>query len=160
MSKLDLDSILSVEVTSELVKSMELLWNEKNIDKVLLNDKGVAVMDSADYFFQNARRISLPGYIPNIDDVLRARLKTTGITEIDFMMNNRIIRMFDVGGQRSERKKWIHCFEGVTSVIFCVSLSDYDQSLLEETSHRNVTSKRAEGQWHPVKLAKTTQLRE
>jgi G-protein alpha subunit len=32
-------------------------------------------------------------------------------------------RMFDVGGQRSERKKWIHCFEGVTAIIFCVALS-------------------------------------
>lgn len=41
--------------------------------------------------------------------------------------------MFDVGGQRSERKKWIHCFEAVTSIIFCVSLSEYDQVLLEES---------------------------
>jgi len=41
--------------------------------------------------------------------------------------------MFDVGGQRSERKKWIHCFEGVTSVIFCAALSEYDQVLLEES---------------------------
>lgn len=40
--------------------------------------------------------------------------------------------MFDVGGQRSERKKWIHCFESVTSIIFCVALSEYDQVLLEE----------------------------
>lgn len=40
--------------------------------------------------------------------------------------------MFDVGGQRSERKKWIHCFENVTSIIFCVALSEYDQDLLEE----------------------------
>lgn len=31
--------------------------------------------------------------------------------------------MFDVGGQRSERKKWIHCFEGVTAIIFCVAMS-------------------------------------
>ena len=31
-------------------------------------------------------------------------------------------KMFDVGGQRSERKKWIHCFEGVTAIIFCVAL--------------------------------------
>jgi guanine nucleotide-binding protein G(i) subunit alpha len=41
--------------------------------------------------------------------------------------------MFDVGGQRSERKKWIHCFEAVKSIIFCVSLSEYDQVLLEES---------------------------
>lgn len=42
--------------------------------------------------------------------------------------------MFDVGGQRSERKKWIHCFDSVTSIIFCVALSEYDQVLLEETN--------------------------
>lgn len=39
--------------------------------------------------------------------------------------------MIDVGGQRSERKKWIRCFEGVTSIIFCTALSEYDQVLLE-----------------------------
>jgi len=43
-----------------------------------------------------------------------------------------IYRMFDVGGQRSERKKWIHCFEGVTAIIFCVALSAYDLVLAED----------------------------
>ncbi|CAB1314634.1 unnamed protein product [Coregonus sp. 'balchen'] len=42
------------------------------------------------------------------------------------------VEMFDVGGQRSERKKWIHCFEGVTSIIFCVALSAYDLVLAED----------------------------
>lgn len=41
-------------------------------------------------------------------------------------------RMFDVGGQRSERKKWIHCFEGVTCIIFCGALSAYDMVLVED----------------------------
>ena len=45
---------------------------------------------------------------------------------------NLSFRMFDVGGQRSERKKWIHCFEGVTAIIFCVSLSAYDLVLAED----------------------------
>jgi guanine nucleotide-binding protein G(i) subunit alpha len=45
-----------------------------------------------------------------------------------------VLSMFDVGGQRSERKKWIHCFENVTSIIFCVALSEYDQVLLEESN--------------------------
>jgi len=48
--------------------------------------------------------------------------------------------MFDVGGQRSERKKWIHCFENVTSIIFCVALSEYDQVLLEESSQVAIPS--------------------
>jgi hypothetical protein len=37
-----------------------------------------------------------------------------------------------VGGQRSERKKWIHCFEDVTAIIFCVAMSEYDQVLHED----------------------------
>lgn len=49
--------------------------------------------------------------------------------------------MFDVGGQRSERKKWIHCFEAVTSIIFCVALSEYDQVLLEESGQVRLSKK-------------------
>jgi len=41
-------------------------------------------------------------------------------------------RIFDIGGQRSERKKWIHCFEGVTAIIFIVAMSEYDLSLIED----------------------------
>jgi hypothetical protein len=51
--------------------------------------------------------------------------------------------MVDVGGQRSERRKWIHCFENVTSIIFLVALSEYDQILFESENevgcHRNIT---------------------
>jgi len=44
------------------------------------------------------------------------------------------VRMVDVGGQRSERKKWIHCFEGVTAIVFCVALSAYDLTLEEDVT--------------------------
>ena len=99
-------------------------------------------------FFTDVLRIGTPNYLPTENDVLRARLKTTGITETRFTMGQlqcvtsprslhlvstlSRIHMFDVGGQRSERKKWIHCFESVTSIIFCTALSEYDQVLLEE----------------------------
>ena len=39
--------------------------------------------------------------------------------------------MYDVGGQRSERRKWIDCFDSVTAIIFVVALSEYDQTLAE-----------------------------
>ena len=42
--------------------------------------------------------------------------------------------MFDVGGQRSQRKKWIHCFDDVDCVLFVVALSEYDQVLSEDSS--------------------------
>ncbi|KAI9271257.1 guanine nucleotide-binding protein alpha-3 subunit [Helicostylum pulchrum] len=91
------------------------------------------LMDSASYFFEDIKRIGQHDYVPNAQDVLRARSKTTGIVEAKFMIKETSIHMFDVGGQRSERKKWIHCFEAVQSIIFCVSLSEYDQVLLEES---------------------------
>jgi guanine nucleotide-binding protein G(i) subunit alpha len=64
--------------------------------------------------------------------VLRSRVKTTGITETTFIIGDLTYRMFDVGGQRSERKKWIHCFENVTTILFLVAISEYDQLLFED----------------------------
>lgn len=59
-------------------------------------------------------------------------MKTTGITETVFDLGTLTYRMFDVGGQRSERKKWIHCFENVTALLFLVAISGYDQCLVED----------------------------
>jgi hypothetical protein len=53
--------------------------------------------------------------------------------------------MFDVGGQRSERKKWIHCFEGVTCIIFCAALSAYDMVLVEDEEVVSVNEKQGQG---------------
>ncbi|KAJ7117096.1 heterotrimeric G-protein alpha subunit, GPA3-like protein [Mycena epipterygia] len=83
-------------------------------------------------FFASIHRIAAPTYVPSEEDVLRARAKSTAIIETRFWMGDLSIHMFDVGGQRSERKKWIHCFESVTSIIFCTALSEYDQVLEEE----------------------------
>lgn len=51
---------------------------------------------------------------------------------LQYMICIFLDRLFDVGGQRSERKKWIHCFEDVTAIIFCVAMSEYDQVLHED----------------------------
>ena len=72
------------------------------------------------------------GYVPTNQDLLRSRLRTTGITETIFDLGQLTYRMFDVGGQRSERKKWIHCFENVSCLLFLVAISGYDQCLVED----------------------------
>src|SRR3569833_4176472 len=71
-------------------------------------------------------------YLPNDQDLLRSRLRTTGITETIFDLGQLTYRMFDVGGQRSERMKWIHCFENVNCLLFLVAISGYDQCLVED----------------------------
>jgi len=114
------------------------LWKDGSIETLMERQSEFYLMDSAPYFFDEANRISAPEYIPVEADVLRARTKTTGIYETRFAMGALSIHMFDVGGQRSERKKWIHCFENVTSIIFCVALSEYDQVLLEESNQNRM----------------------
>uniref|UniRef100_A0A2K6CLK7 G protein subunit alpha i3 n=1 Tax=Macaca nemestrina TaxID=9545 RepID=A0A2K6CLK7_MACNE len=99
---------------------------------VLKKEWWVQLNDSASYYLNDLDRISQSNYIPTQQDVLRTRVKTTGIVETHFTFKDLYFKMFDVGGQRSERKKWIHCFEGVTAIIFCVALSDYDLVLAED----------------------------
>ena len=83
-------------------------------------------------YFEAIDRIGAEGYNPTDQDVLRSRVKTTCITETAFHIGDLTYRMFDVGGQRSERKKWIHCFENVTAIVFMVAVSEYDQVLVED----------------------------
>lgn len=147
LSRADLDIITTSIISPDpdtvmdpnLANSISLLWAHPMVKKILLERRSeFYIMDSAPYFFNNVRRISDPDYIPSVNDILRARIKTTGIYETRFEMGGLNIHMYDVGGQRSERKKWIHCFDNVTLIIFCVALSEYDQVLLEETNQNRL----------------------
>lgn len=80
--------------------------------------------------------------MPTEQDILRTRVKTTGIVEVHFSFKNLNFKLFDVGGQRSERKKWIHCFEDVTAIIFCVAMSEYDQVLHEDETTVRIDKKK------------------
>ncbi|ADV23800.1 G-protein alpha-subunit [Cryptococcus gattii WM276] len=133
-----MDADLNAVIPSEILYNIDSLWHDPVIPSVMDRSSEFYLMDSATYFFANIRKIAAPDYVPDEADVLRARTKTTGISETRFNMGQLSIHMFDVGGQRSERKKWIHCFEAVTSIIFCVALSEYDQVLLEESGQNRM----------------------
>lgn len=57
-------------------------------------------------FFDAISRIGQENYVPTDQDILRTRVRSTGITEERFRVKGHTLRVFDVGGQRSERKKW------------------------------------------------------
>ncbi|KDE02377.1 guanine nucleotide binding protein (G protein), alpha, other [Microbotryum lychnidis-dioicae p1A1 Lamole] len=124
----------------ELRDGLISLWNEPAVRACVAQSHRFQLNDSAQYFFAAAPRIGAPGYLPSDADILRSRVRTTGITEAKFRMSERLsFRCFDVGGQRSERKKWIHCFEDVNIVFFVVAISEFNQTLREDETINRVS---------------------
>ena len=72
------------------------------------------------------------------DDILHIYTPTREIleydTETNLLINGSLFQVVDIGGQLSERKKWIHCVENITAVMFLAALSDFDQSHKMEES--------------------------
>uniref|UniRef100_A0A915JK68 Guanine nucleotide-binding protein G(I) subunit alpha n=1 Tax=Romanomermis culicivorax TaxID=13658 RepID=A0A915JK68_ROMCU len=126
------DNIMENSMPIELAHCMKRLWVDQGVQICFRRSREYQLNDSAAYYLGSMDRLCMANYIPTQDDVLRTRVKTTGIVEINFSYKNLNIKMFDVGGQRSERKKWIHCFEGVTAIIFFAAMSEYDMVLAED----------------------------
>ncbi|OAF71007.1 Guanine nucleotide-binding protein G(q) subunit alpha [Intoshia linei] len=114
------------------------LWKDQGLQNCYDRRREYQLNDSAKYYLNSLDRLCVENYIPSTQDVLRARVPTTGIVEYNFTIDALNCRMVDVGGQRSERRKWIHCFEGVTSIIFLVALSEYDQVLVEKANENRM----------------------
>jgi GTPase SAR1 family protein len=121
-----------VTMTTEIVQRVKTLWTDPAIQATYALRSKFQLNDSAQYFFDKIDQVAEPGYIPSEQDLLHARIRTTGIIENDFIIEKNRFKMIDVGGQRNERKKWIHCFEGVTAVLFVVDISAYDRVLYED----------------------------
>jgi len=119
--------------TLDIARWIKILWQDPVLQQFYRSkQKLVQLNDSAEYFFQQVERISEQNYVPSKEDILRARLRSTGIEEAEFTFEDIIFNMVDVGGQRSERRKWIHCFSNVNAILFVSSLSCYDQFLRED----------------------------
>ncbi|XP_044309342.1 guanine nucleotide-binding protein subunit alpha-11 [Varanus komodoensis] len=137
----DVEKVSSFE--QPYVSAIKTLWNDPGIQECYDRRREYQLSDSAKYYLTDVDRIATPGYLPTQQDVLRVRVPTTGIIEYPFDLENIIFRMVDVGGQRSERRKWIHCFENVTSIMFLVALSEYDQVLVESDNENRMEESKA-----------------
>ncbi|MES1909298.1 MAG: hypothetical protein MHM6MM_002059 [Cercozoa sp. M6MM] len=108
------------------------LWQDAGIQRTFERRNEFQLPDSAPYFFGRLEAIGQEDYVPSEQDVLQTRMRSTGITETSLEIDGRQFAMYDVGGQRNERKKWIHCFEKIQCIFFVISLSGYDQKCWED----------------------------
>ncbi|KAF0910411.1 hypothetical protein E2562_002876 [Oryza meyeriana var. granulata] len=135
-------------LNKELVHDVKKLWQDPAIQETYSRGSMLQLPDCAQYFMENLDRLAEADYVPTKEDVLYARVRTNGVVQIQFSpvgenkRGGEVYRLYDVGGQRNERRKWIHLFEGVNAVIFCAAISEYDQMLFEdETKNRMMETK-------------------
>mmetsp|Transcript_23421 Transcript_23421/g.50108 ORF Transcript_23421/g.50108 Transcript_23421/m.50108 type:complete len:429 (+) Transcript_23421:97-1383(+) len=112
-------------------ESIRILWQANTMKQVWAKRSAVNIIDSHKEYLNDISRIASPDYKPTTQDVLIARVRTTQVVMEKYRIDGIDFEMYDVGGQRSERRKWIDCFDSVTAVIFVAALSEYDQTLAE-----------------------------
>ncbi|CAG5053210.1 unnamed protein product [Parnassius apollo] len=134
------------EYNEEYFDNVRDLWQDGGVRECFKRSNEYQLIDSAEYFLDRIDLIGKEDYVPSDADILRCRRKTTGIQKIEFKVKvpksvhggTQEFWMFDVGGQRGERKKWIQVFEGIHAIWFVVACSDFDQTLREDNSQNRL----------------------
>lgn len=128
IAKIDLDH----DMTQEIAGWVQKLWSDPGIQATFEFRSEIQIPESCSYFFEHVDRFWKEDFCPTKQDLLRIRVRTTGILEANFNIEESKFKIVDVGGQRSERKKWINCFESVTAILFVAAVSEYDQTVFED----------------------------
>lgn len=136
------DNLVNTGISSSVLDKLLSLWDDSAVQKALLLRNKYNVFDSVEYFMDSRvlQRISKQGkdYLPSFDDILNLRNRTIGVAKETFKMESGTFLFIDVGGQRSERSKWIHFFDNVTTVLFVTSISEFNQRLFEDHSVKRI----------------------
>ncbi|KAK0499364.1 heterotrimeric G protein alpha subunit 4 [Armillaria luteobubalina] len=114
------------------LQPLKALWRDPGVQEVWRRGNEASLPENLEYFFSDLDRLFHPQYQPTEQDIIQCRVRTIGIIETVFRLQDREVTVVDVGGQRSERRKWIHCFRDATSVLFFINLNGYDQCLAED----------------------------
>ncbi|KAI3366335.1 hypothetical protein L3Q82_000495 [Scortum barcoo] len=138
VSKVDVERV--TVLTNPYMDGIKSLWSDAGIQECYGRKREYRLSDSTKYFLDDLDRIADTLYLPTEQDILRARQPTKCVVEYSFEKTSHSLsyRVVDVAGQRTERRKWLHCFEYVTSIVFLVALSDYDQVLAESAGENRL----------------------
>merc|ERR1712029_677776 len=131
----------------ELADDIKALWESEEIQATYQRRNEFQIEECAHYFISKVHQCMEKSYVPTDQDMVQTRERTEGIVEHHFQMSSsspvglgqskpQTVILIDVGGQRTERRKWIHCFEDVLILVFLAAVSEYDQ-VLEEDGRTN-----------------------
>ena len=113
---------------------IEALWANDLVKKLAKRGNDYMLFENAEYFLNRINVIRNKYYIADEQDIVRCRALTTCIVETKFVSNDIKFHVFDVGGQRGQRRKWIQCFNQLTAIIFVADISSFNINLREDPS--------------------------
>ncbi|CCA72834.1 related to guanine nucleotide-binding protein alpha-4 subunit [Serendipita indica DSM 11827] len=130
-------------VLSACAPDILTLWRDEVLRNLLCGPLstgglGLKLHEDAGFFLDDIERITAPNYLPTDDDVLRARLKTMGVSEHHFVLEEGDLDLvtelvvYDVGGARTQRHQWMQFFDDVNVIVFLAPISPFDQRLAED----------------------------
>ncbi|XP_041717435.1 guanine nucleotide-binding protein G(olf) subunit alpha isoform X2 [Coregonus clupeaformis] len=122
------------DYTEEFFEHAKQLWDDEGVKACFERSNEYQLIDCAQYFLNKIESVRSNDYTPTDQDLLRCRVLTSGIFETRFQVDKVNFHMFDVGGQRDERRKWIQCFNDVTAIIFVAATSSYNMVIREDNS--------------------------
>jgi GTPase SAR1 family protein len=126
------------EYTTAFYEAVEALWADGGVQQCFERSNEYQLIDCAKYFLDKVSAVRRDDFNPSEQDILRARVLTSGIFETKFRVDKVKFHMFDVGGQRDERRKWIQCFNDVTAIIFVAASSSYNMVLREDNTQNRL----------------------
>ncbi|KJE94887.1 guanine nucleotide-binding protein G(I) [Capsaspora owczarzaki ATCC 30864] len=129
-----LPTVISDAMVESAAGVMAKIWADSGVQAAYARRNEYYMLDSGPYFLESIGRIFDITYMPTQQDIVRTRVRTTGMVETKFKYRDIIFRMVDVGGQRSERRKWVQCFGDVNAVIFVADIAAYNQRLFEDAT--------------------------
>eukprot|EP00752_Nemacystus_decipiens_P011454 g10171.t1 len=120
------------DVMPETGRDVCKLWEDAGVQRVWANKDKYWILDSTPYYMREAVRLTQDNFEITDEDVVMTRVITSGVGTTVVVDPPVKYTVVDVGGQRNERKKWLHCFDDVKTIVFLISLAGYNQVLFED----------------------------
>lgn len=111
----------------ELCECINSIWSLACIQATYKHRyNNFAISDNLEHFFNNLQSIFETNFVPNEKDCLLNRIRTTGMIKYEYKLDypnrkNNSFTILDVGGQRVERRKWLHHFDKLSEILMCTS---------------------------------------
>ncbi|KAJ3366391.1 hypothetical protein GGF32_005393 [Allomyces javanicus] len=133
----DLDDA-DIELDHDLVAAVTALWEHETIKETYARRSEYWILEATEFYLNNIARFAEEDFEPTEEDIVMARVMTVGILQTEVPVPPLSVTLVDVGGQRSERRKWINIFDNVQAILFLVNLAGYNSVLFEDPTENRM----------------------